>query len=70
MTRLVKGCNYHWIKQSNKAMRFVLSGLRGDYALLTTRTTNKRFWVNVKEIIFIETKYNIEKANKLENGTD
>ena len=64
--RLVIGCNYHWSKASHKAMRFVLSGLRGDYALLTTRTTNKRFWVNKNEIIFIETKYNIEKANKLE----
>ena len=64
--RIIIGCNYHTKWQRNKAMRFVLKEVRGDKARLVTRTTGKNFWTNVSDLIFIETKYNLEKAIKLE----
>lgn len=63
--KLTIGCNYHTKWQSNKAMRFVLTEVKGNKALLKTRTTNKQFWTNVSDLIFIETKYNREKQAKL-----
>ena len=62
---LVIGCNYHISWQSNKAMRFVLAEIKGDKARVTTRTTRKSFWVNVSDLIFIETVYNHRKALRL-----
>jgi len=59
------GCNYHTKWQANKAMRFVLKEIKGDRACLATRTTQKNFWTNVSDLIFITTNHNIEKAIKL-----
>ena len=65
---IVVGCNYHTKWQSNKAMRFVLKEIKGDKARLATRITNKDFWTNVTDLIFIETKHNKEKAQNLINS--
>lgn len=67
MTKIVIGCNYHTKWQSHKAMRFILKEVKGDQAKLATRTTNKVFWTNVNDLIFIETKHNKSKADALEN---
>lgn len=64
--RLVVGCNCHWVWQNHKAMRFVLLELKGKRAKLGTRTTHKKFWVNVDDLIFIKSKHNRAKADKLE----
>lgn len=63
--KLVIGCNYHLIWQSNKAMRFVLKELKGDRARMITRTTKKSFWVNVADLVFINTSHNKLKAKEL-----
>jgi hypothetical protein len=47
-------------------MRFVLLELKGKRAKLGTRTTHKKFWVNVDDLIFIKSKHNRAKADKLE----
>ena len=62
---LVIGCNYHTTWQSNKGMRFVLKELKGSKARLETRNTNKNFWTNISDLIFIETGHNKRKAQKL-----
>jgi hypothetical protein len=59
---LVIGCNYHTTWQSNKAMRFVLLEVDGDRAKLGTRYGSKPFWTNTSDLIFIESKYNKDKA--------
>ena len=64
------GCNYHTKWQKNKAMRFVLKEIKGDKARLVTRRSRADFWTNVSDLIFIETKYNKSKANKLKNATN
>lgn len=64
---IVIGCNYHTTWQANRAMRFVLRKLDGERAQLGTRTTNKLFWTNVSDLIFIATTYNKEKAKKLKS---
>lgn len=63
--KIVIGCNYHTTWQSNKAMRFVLTEIKGDKARLTTRNTGKSFWTNISDLIFIDTDHNKEKAKKL-----
>jgi hypothetical protein len=63
--KLVPGCNYHTTWQKDKAMRFVLAYVEKDWAILFTRGTRKLFWCRVKDLIFIETKYNIEKGVKI-----
>lgn len=63
--KLVIGCNYHVTWQSHKAMRFVLKEVKGDRARLITRTTKKSFWVNVADLIFINTSTNKSKAKEL-----
>lgn len=65
---LVIGCNYHTKWQSNPAMRFVLVEIKGDLARLKTRSTQKDFWVNVSDLIFIESKTNIKKAITASNN--
>lgn len=62
---IVIGCNYHTTWQKHKAMRFVLRKVEGDKAQLGTRTTNKIFWTNISDLIFINTTYNTEKAIRL-----
>lgn len=64
---LVIGCNYHTTWQSVKSMRFVLVELKGDKARLQTRNTGKDFWTNTKDLIFITTHHNLQKAVKLKN---
>ncbi len=62
---IVIGCNYHTTWQSNKAMRFVLVDVQGTKARLKTRRTNRIFWTDVKDLIFIDTKHNRAKAAEL-----
>ncbi len=64
-TRLVIGCNYHTKWQKVKSMRFVLVEIKGSKARLQTRQTNKDFWTNVSDLIFIESGYNKSKAARL-----
>jgi hypothetical protein len=67
--KLVIGCNYHTTWQAHKAMRFVLSAIdkNTNRALLYTRHTKKCFWTSIDSLIFIETKYNQAKADRLIN---
>ena len=64
---LVIGCNYHTVWQRHKAMRFVLTAVSEDnlIATLETRKTGKKFNTNVSDLIFIESVYNREKAERL-----
>jgi hypothetical protein len=66
---IVVGCNYHTKWQSNKQMRFILAEVKDGKARLKTRRTNKDFWTNVDDLIFIMTKHNLDKAREiLKNG--
>lgn len=65
MANLIIGCNYHTKWQSDKAMRFVLVEIQGTRARLQTRRTGKDFWTDVSDLIFIETKYNRAKKQRL-----
>ena len=62
---LVIGCNYHTTWQSHKRMRFVLTEIKGTKARLQTRTSQKDFWTDLKDLIFIETAHNKRKAIEL-----
>lgn len=62
---LVIGCNYHTSWQSHPAMRFVLVEVKEDKARLKTRSSRKDFWTDVKDLIFIDTNYNRNKAKRL-----
>lgn len=62
---IVVGCNYHTTWQKHRNMRFVLSEIKGDKARLTTRKTHKNFWTDKKDLIFICSNVNINKANRL-----
>ena len=64
--RLVVGCNYHTTWQVDKAMRFVLTKLRGSRARLETRRTKKKFWTDISDLIFITSNCNIKKAHKIQ----
>lgn len=68
--KIVIGCNYHVKWARSKAMRFVLKEINGDKARLITRRTHKDFWTDIKDLIFIETSYNKEKAKRLTNGNN
>lgn len=65
MDKLIIGCNYHTKWQSNKSMRFVLKEIDGDKVRLITRRTNKNFWTNASDLIFITTDHNKSKGKKL-----
>lgn len=65
--KLVVGCNYHTKWQKNKSMRFVLKELKDNKARLVTRRTKADFWVDIDDLIFINTAYNKSKAEKLLN---
>jgi hypothetical protein len=60
--KIVIGCNYHTKWQSNKSMRFVLVDVKDGKARLKTRRTGKDFWTSVNDLIFIDSRYNIQKA--------
>ena len=62
---LVIGCNYHTTWQAHRNMRFVLVEIKGNKARLQTRNTNKDFWTNIEDLIFIDTNANNNKANRL-----
>jgi hypothetical protein len=65
-TPIIIGCNYHTTWQSHRAMRFVLCEFKGDRARLKTRETERDFWTNISDLIFITTNHNMYKAlNKL-----
>lgn len=66
--KLVIGCNYHTTWQKHKAMRFVLVEIKGEKARLKTRNTGKDFWTDVKDLIFITTEHNKNKATKYEEA--
>jgi len=66
-TPIVIGCNYHTTWQKDKGMRFVLAEVKGEKARLQTRKTKRDFWTNTKDLIFIDTVYNKNKADKLLN---
>lgn len=66
--KLVIGCNYHTTWQSHKAMRFVLKEINGDRVRLVTRNSKKDFWTDAKDLVFIDTRYNIEKSKVIEGG--
>ena len=59
------GCNYHTTWQSDHRMRFVLAEVKDDKARLQTRHTKKDFWTNIEDLIFIQTKHNINKSKRL-----
>lgn len=63
---IVIGCNYHTTWQSDKQMRFVLAEVNGEKARLKTRTSRKNFWTDTKDLIFIKTPYNINKAREIQ----
>jgi len=63
--QIVVGCNYHTKWQSDHRMRFILVEIKGDRARLMTRTTKKDFWTDVKDLIFVQTKYNRNKAKNI-----
>ena len=65
MDLIVKGCNYHTKWQSNKSMRFILTGLKDGKAKLETRVTKKSFWTNAEDLIFITTEHNKRKAAEI-----
>jgi len=62
---IVVGCNYHTTWQSDPRMRFVLVEVKDNKAKLKTRRTRKEFWTDVKDLIFIKSNYNKNKAISL-----
>ena len=64
-TPIIIKCNYHTKWQNNKNMRFVLGEVSGDRVRLYTRRTNKNFWTNKDDLIFITSNHNISKAIRL-----
>ena len=62
---LVPGCNYHTTWQSHKSMRFVLESVSGNWAVMYTRTTGKKFKVKTEDLIFIMSRHNMQKAKLL-----
>ena len=65
------GCNYHLKWQDNKSMRFVLWDIiykdGKPRAVMQTRRTNKRFTTDIEDLIFIPSKYNLEKRRTYKN---
>lgn len=59
---LVLGCNYHTVWQSHKQMRFVLESIESNRAILSTRTTGKKFTTHINSLIFITSNHNKNKA--------
>lgn len=62
---IIIGCTYRTTWQDKHEMVFILAGFRGEKARLITRTTDKAFWTNEKDIIFSPTEKNIQKAKRL-----
>lgn len=62
---LIIGCNYHTTWQNHPGMRFILKEIKGTKARLLTRRTNKDFWTNVDDLVFIESGHNKHKAKRL-----
>ena len=65
---IVIGCNYHTTWQSNSRMRFVLTEVKGTKARLRTRTSRKDFWTDLKDLVFIESRCNKQKAKELRSA--
>jgi hypothetical protein len=63
--KIVIGCNYKTTWQNAKSMRFVLTEVAGERARLQTRSSGKDFWTDLKDLIFIPSGYNIDKAKEL-----
>ena len=66
--QIVVGCNYHTTWQSDPKMRFILAEIKGDRARLKTRISQKDFWTDVKDLIFIQSGHNKRKAEKLKQS--
>ena len=62
---IIVGCNYHTTWQSHKAMRFKLVCTLNNRAHLKTTRTNKDFWTDVSDLIFITSTHNIQKARRI-----
>lgn len=62
---IIVGCNYHTKWQSNSKMRFILVEVKGGKARLKTRNTEKDFWTNISDLIFIMSNHNINKGLKI-----
>lgn len=67
-TKIVIGCNYHTTWQKDPRMRFVLAEVKDNRAKLKTRRTRREFWTDLKDLIFIETNHNKNKADLLTKG--
>ena len=65
---IIVGCNYHTKWQNDARMRFVLKEIKDGRARLVTRHTNKNFWTNISDLIFIQTNYNKQKALEIINS--
>ena len=65
MTPLIPGCNYHTKWQSDSRMRFVLAYSNEKHSWVFTRTNPKIFRTNTEDLIFIDSKYNIDKAKEM-----
>lgn len=65
---IVVGCNYHTTWQKDPRMRFVLVEVKENRVRLQTRRTRKDFWTDLKDLIFIESNYNKNKAKTLSNA--
>ena len=64
---IIIGCNYHTKWQAKKSMRFVLKEVKGDKARLVTMITKKDFWTDLKDLVFIHSRHNSDKAQKILN---
>lgn len=50
-------------------MRFVLTEIKDGKARLKTRVSRKDFWVDQEDLVFVQSKHNFEKAEKISEGT-
>ena len=62
---IVIGCNYHLSWQSDSRMRFILKEVKDGKARMATRRTNKNFWCDLKDLIFILSVHNKNKAKEI-----
>jgi hypothetical protein len=65
---LIVGCSYHIPHQIHKNTTFLLDEIDGDRAKLKPKISTIPIWVNVDDLIFINTKFNRMKANKSMNN--
>lgn len=64
-TRIVIGCNYHVTDENGNLKRYILAEVVGTKARLHTRQFKEAMWVNVRDIVFIESEKNRKKARNI-----